>query len=273
VKAGGLARSCAAGRIETLIISDVVGDDLSVIASGPCQASDVTAEQAYEILKHFVGSANVAVCRAVVESLEYIHNLAKADGVHSPLGDHVRNNLIATNAVALEAARLKAEELGYRVMMLGSTNQGNAYDGGRESANLCQQLRKGGGHWCVISGGEPTLVLNPRRPAGSRGGRNQAWALAALDELWRVRGLDLQGIAILAGGTDGEDGPCDVAGAIATQEVLIASRAQVLNPASFLEHNNEYTFFAQAGGHLDTGGGTNTNVCDIRVACIGTEQG
>jgi len=268
VKAGGLARMCKAGRIETLIISDVVGDDLSVIASGPCRASDISAQQAYEILKHFIDDARFEIAREVVESLEHIGNLARTGAVHSPLGNHVRNNLIATNALALDASRLKAEELGYCVVMRGSTNQGDAYEGGRHFANHCQELRKRGGRTCVISGGEPTLVLNPQRSAGSRGGRNQAWALAALDELWQIRELDLEGMAILAGGTDGEDGPCDVAGAIVTPEVLNQARDRNLNPAPFLENNNEYAFFTQVGGHLDTGGGTDTNVYDVRVACI-----
>lgn len=268
VKAGGLARLCTARCIETLIISDVVGDDLSVIASGPCHANTVSAQQAYVILKHFMNAAQESVSPDVHASLEFIHKLAQAGQQHPALGDHVRNNLIATNATALDAAQSKAEQLGYRVVFCGSTNQGEAYSGGRQFANFCHALRNLGGRWCVLSGGEPTLVVNPQRPAGCRGGRNQAWALAALDELWQVRGVDLAGLAILSGGTDGEDGPCDTAGAVATQEVLLAARDQSLTPAAYLEHNNEYNFFTQTGGHLDTPHGTHTNVCDIRVACI-----
>jgi hydroxypyruvate reductase len=268
VKGGGLARACTAGRIETLIISDVVGDDLSLIASGPCQASNVSAQQAHEILKRFIEGATTDVSGAVIDALEFIGKRAGTGKIHPPLGDHIRNNLIATNALALEAAQSRADSLGYRVKMCGARIQGDAYQGGREFAATCQELRQHGGRWCVISGGEPTLVLNPLRPAGCRGGRNQAWALAALDELWKVQNLELHGMAILAGGTDGEDGPCDVAGAVATQEVLTAARDRGLDPNCYMQGNNEYTFFAQAGGHLDTGGGTNTNVGDIHIACI-----
>jgi hydroxypyruvate reductase len=270
-KAGGLARLCNAGRIETLIISDVVGDDLGVIASGPCFASDVTARQAHDCLAHFVGAAQGNVPEGVTKSLQFIFKLADDGAVHPAPGGHVRNNLIATNAVATAAAQKKAEDLKYRVVMFGSTNQGDAYSGGRQFANLCQEFRERGGRWCVISGGEPTLVVNAKRPAGCRGGRNQAFALAALDELWNVRGVDLRGMAILAGGTDGEDGPCDVAGAVVTQEVLTAAHDQQLDLDGYLTNNDEYSFFERSGGHFTTGGGTNTNVADLRVACIDAE--
>ncbi len=267
-KAGGLARLCTAGRVETLIISDVVGDDLGVIASGPCYSSDVTARQAYDWLAHDVDATKGFVATDLSESLDFLGRLASAGATHPPVGKHVRNNLIATNAVAMEAARQKAQVLGYRVVMRGSANQGDAYAGGREFANFCQGLRKQSGRWCVLSGGEPTLAVNPGRPTGCRGGRNQAWALAALDELANVRGLDLAGLAILSGGTDGEDGPCDVAGAVASLEVLAAARAQQLDLRQFLLNNDEYAFFARTGGQLSTGGGTGTNVADLRVACL-----
>jgi glycerate-2-kinase len=78
----------------------------------------------------------------------------------------------------------------------------------------------------------------------------------------------LDGLAILSGGTDGEDGPCDVAGAVVTSEVAALARRRRLRPSDFIDLNDEYTFFGQAGGHLDTGGGTHTNVGDLRVACI-----
>jgi hydroxypyruvate reductase len=253
-KAGGLARVCTAGRIETLIISDVVGDDVSVIASGPCHANNTTAEDALRILTAFLDNSPGRVDRDVLAAREFLLGLTEAGATHAAVGDHVRNNLIATNALAVEAACDKARKLGYQVDSLGSTNTGDAYVGGRQFANYCEDLRALGGRWCVISGGEPTLVLNPNRPAGCRGGRNQAWALAALDELWSVRGFDLTNLAILAGGTDGEDGPCDVAGAIVTEETLEQARRCQLEPADFLDQNNEYAFFNEAGGHLDTGG-------------------
>jgi glycerate-2-kinase len=272
VKAGGLAHLCTAGRIETLIISDVVGDDLSVIASGPCHSSSVSAQQAYDIFKHFIDDAHDDISADLHAAQEVVRQLASDDQQHPALGDHVRNNLIATNGTALAAAEQKADQLGYRVVSRGSANQGDAYSGGRQFANFCQELRELGGRWCVTSGGEPTLAVNPHRPAGCRGGRNQAWALAALDELWQVRGCDLTGLAILSGGTDGEDGPCDVAGAVVTQEVLESARAKTLTPVDYLRHNNEYAFFASTTGHLDTAGHTHTNVSDLRVACIAASR-
>jgi hydroxypyruvate reductase len=200
--------------------------------------------------------------------LEHLQVLADSGKTYQLVGDHVRNNLIAMNALAVDAACDKARELGYQVVSLGSENTGDAYEGGRQVARQCQELRERGGRWCLISGGEPTLVLNPNRAPGCRGGRNQAWALAALDELASIRGTTLDGIAILAGGTDGEDGPCDVAGAVVSAEIRERTRRLALDPRQFLRENNEYRYFQLTGGHLDTGGGTNTNVGDIRVACI-----
>jgi hydroxypyruvate reductase len=267
-KAGGLARCCRAGRIETLLISDVVGDDLGVIASGPCHASQVSAAQAAAVLKHSADRA-ADIPAEVSQALQFLEQLAALGAAHPPLGDHVRNNLVATNAMALEAASEKARELGYRVVDCGSANEGDAYRGGREFANLCQEHRSESSRTCILSGGEPVLALNPCRPPGCRGGRNQAWALAAIDELCHERRIGLAGIAILAGGTDGEDGPCDVAGAVATQEVIEVARELGLHSDDFIRDNNEYAFFERTGGHLDTGGGTDTNVGDIRVACVG----
>jgi glycerate-2-kinase len=155
------------------------------------------------------------------------------------------------------------------VRSLGSANRGEARSEGAALAELCVGLLQEQPYprrrFCVLSGGEPTVRLAvtdlPRR-----GGRNQELALAAIERCW-ARGLD--GIAILSGGTDGEDGPTDAAGAVADAESLGKARAQERHPAPYLDINDSYTFFDAVGGLLKTGP-THTNVMDLRVALVAT---
>jgi hydroxypyruvate reductase len=115
----------------------------------------------------------------------------------------------------------------------------------------------------VLSGGEPIVKLTPTTQS-RKGGRNQEVALAALQHLWHD-GLDR--LAILSGGTDGEDGPTDAAGAVVDEALRQAALKRNLNPAEFLSINNSYPFFEQTGGLLRTGP-THTNVMDLRVAVV-----
>ncbi len=179
----------------------------------------------------------------------------------------VHNHVIGNNATALEAAASKARELGFAVKSLGSNNAGEARAVGRELAELCRRIRDGQGDVappiCVLSGGEPVVKLTPTvQPR--KGGRNQEVALAALQHLWHD-GLDR--IAILSGGTDGEDGPTDAAGAVVDEPLRQFVLAKGLDPAEFLAINNSYSFFEQIGGLILTGP-THTNVMDLRVAVI-----
>ena len=177
------------------------------------------------------------------------------------------NHVIGNNATALEAAASKARELGFAVQSLGSNNAGEAQAVGRELADLCRRIRDGQSDVtppvCVLSGGEPVVKLVPTEQP-SKCGRNQEVALAALQHLWSD-GLDR--IAILSGGTDGEDGPTNAAGAVVDESLRQAARAKGLDPAEFLAVNNSYPFFEQTSGLLLTGP-THTNVMDLRVAVV-----
>jgi hydroxypyruvate reductase len=125
---------------------------------------------------------------------------------------------------------------------------------------MARQMRAAAGPDCLISGGEPVVRLVEASRRG-RGGRNQQLALAALEALWEDGGRD---IAVLSGGTDGEDGPTDAAGAYFDAEVIQAARARGLVPRDFLARNDAYNFFAPLNALLMTGP-TQTNVCDVRV--------
>ncbi len=262
VKGGGLARACQQGRLISLIISDVVGDPLDIIASGPTFPDTSSPQQALEILEKF-HAAPPQVPQAVFDTL----NRAARDWVAAPLvSDEIRNVVIGNNAVALQAAAIKAIELGYEVRSLGSDNQGDANTAGRDLAQRClQELNSTTRSQpvCFLSGGEPVVHLTPTtRPR--KGGRNQQLVLAALIELQQT---DLARTALLSGGTDGEDGPTDAAGAYLDDQVLAQAVAQGLNPQTYLDACDAYTFFAPCNGLIKTGP-THTNVMDLRVALV-----
>jgi hydroxypyruvate reductase len=262
IKGGDLARACRAGKTMTLIISDVVGDPLDVIASGPMVDDTSTPAAALAVLHKFSASPP-SVPEAVFTVLE---SAAKVNARPTPIPASVENHVIGSNAVALAAAAKRAAELGYRVESLGSSNQGDADSEGKNLADQCLALRPrtpASAATCLLSGGEPIVKLNPaNRPR--LGGRNQQLALAALTQLWDD---GMQGIAILSGGTDGEDGPTDAAGACANTRVIGRARELKIEPQPYLEINDAYHFFEQAGGLVKTGP-THTNVMDLRVALV-----
>jgi glycerate-2-kinase len=180
----------------------------------------------------------------------------------------VFNHVIGSNRVALEAAARAAKDLGYAVRSLGSENQGEARDVGVKFAEHCRSIRdrgeSAGSPICVLSGGEPVVKLVPcDRPR--KGGRNQELVLAAVERMWDD---GLRQIAILSGGTDGEDGPTDAAGAVADAALIERARSLGLRTQDFLAINNSYPFFEATGGLLKTGP-THTNVMDLRVGVIG----
>jgi hydroxypyruvate reductase len=274
IKGGGLARACGAGTLITLIISDVLGDPLDVIASGPTVPDTTTPQDAWDILRQFPlsdSSLEQAVC-------DYLrHRMTIRQPSHLPTPRHTRNFIIGNNAVAVDAAGSEAERRGYSHAMVAARQlEGEAESVGRHLARLARQMRETPGPDCLITGGEPTVTLADPSVRGW-GGRNQQLALAALDEL--TRSVDpgsaessLAGIALLAGGTDGEDGPTDAAGALIDGPLAEAVRRTRLDIADYLRRNDAYHFFQQLDGLLKTGP-THTNVCDVRVVVVDRVSG
>ncbi len=264
IKGGGLARRSGAGRTIALVISDVIGDPLDIIASGPTVEDESTPGNALDVLWK-LGDEQEEIPQAV---FEYLQECVESEAAPPTITTTVTNHVIGNNAVAVAAASSRAQELGYAVHSLGSTNAGEANTEGEELAKLCLTIRDENTPLsppaCVISGGEPIVhVVATDKPR--RGGRNQQLVLAALQELWED---GMQDIAILSGGTDGEDGPTDAAGAWADTAILQTAREQRITPAPFLAINDSYTFFETCGGLIKTGP-THTNVMDLRVAVIG----
>ncbi|HEX4147230.1 MAG TPA: DUF4147 domain-containing protein [Pirellulales bacterium] len=257
IKGGGLARACRAGRLFALIISDVPGDPLDVIASGPTVDNRSTARDALAVLARY-GAPELP---AVTTFLQRLADDAAA-AAPTPPSCQVTNLVIGNNALAVDAAGIVAERLGYsHAMVVACEPEGAAESVGEHLAAMARSMLAGSGPNCLISGGEPVVKLVPADRRG-KGGRNQQLVLAA--------GIELDGLAgvfILSGGTDGEDGPTDAAGAWIDAEVLSRAAVAGLDPRVFLERNDAYHFFEPLGALIKTGP-THTNVCDVRVVLV-----
>lgn len=262
VKCGGLARRCGAGQLVTLLISDVLGDRLDIIASGPTVVSQATATDALQVLDKLRLTHEPTV-RGVVDYLR--QRSANKNMGELPVPSracHSPHYVLGNNAAAVDAAGVEAERLGYSHAMTSATKaEGAAEDVGRHLARMALRMRDEPGPDCLISGGEPTVTLVEPSQRG-RGGRNQQLCLAALETLG-----DCHDIAFLSAGTDGEDGPTDAAGAVVTQETVQSSTSKKLKPHDYLMRNDAYTFFEETCGLFLTGP-THTNVCDLRVIAV-----
>jgi hydroxypyruvate reductase len=268
IKGGGLARACRAGRLVTLIVSDVLGDPLDAIASGPTVPDTSTPEAALEVLERFhareagISARVFAFLKRGQDSFPAIlgPNVSPAREEKSPDPFFI----IGNNATAVDAAGREAERLGYAPAMASDRqSEGPAEKVGRHLAEMALRMRDGPGPDCLVSGGEPVVMLVDAARRGL-GGRNQQLVLAALE---RLADDGAAGIVLLSGGTDGEDGPTDAAGAFLDAEVLAAAKQRGLDPADFLARNDAYRFFEPLGALIKTGP-THTNVCDLRVVVV-----
>jgi len=299
IKGGGLARACRAGRLVSLIISDVPGDPLDTIASGPTVTDDrSTPAAALEVLERYDARR-----RGVGEGVFEFLAARRAAPPLPPPQIEVSNHIIGNNATAVDAAGMEAERLGYNHAMLSSREpEGLADEVGRHLAAMALRMRgdadratdppstaastdsapgssaaptgsvtpaQAAAINCLITGGEPVVQLVDSSRRGL-GGRNQQLALAALKHLAEHGGG--RAVALLSGGTDGEDGPTDAAGAVVDETLMTAAEEQGLKPDDFLARNDAYHFFEPLDGLIKTGP-TNTNVCDLRVVVVDRSRG
>lgn len=277
IKGGGLAQACRAGRLIALIISDIVGDPLDMIASGPTVECVTPPTEALAILDRYdAREANIS--SAVFAYLQSGNATpAVADEKAKRSVCDVTNVIIANNAVALDAAGLKAVDLGYAHVAHGAAeHEGEASEVGQHLAAMAIKMARHDGPDCLVTGGEPIVTLVDEAERGL-GGRNMQLALSAGQHL--LTHAESTGdasianeICVLSGGTDGEDGPTDAAGAFIDGEMLAQARAQGLDVANLLRRNDAYHFFQPLDGLLMTGP-TNTNVGDLRVAVVARVQG
>ncbi len=256
IKGGRLAAAAYPAKLVTLLISDVPGDDPSIIASGPSVADASSFAQAREILRRY----SIDAPRAAIEVLERALHETPKPGDPRLAGNEVR--IIATARQSLEAAARLARARGMTPLILGDAIEGEARDAGAQHARIALDAAQGQGPVnapCVLlSGGETTVTLR----GGGRGGRNSEYLLALA--------IALQGhpnIYALAGDTDGIDGSETNAGALITPDTLQRAAAAGLDPRDMLERNDSYSLFEQIGDLVVTGP-TLTNVNDFRAILI-----
>ena len=267
IKGGRLADYIFPAKCITLILSDVNGDRLDSIASG-MTVPDTTSYQ---------NVSNIVESYRLIDKLpEPVQNVIKkgSEGLISDTPDGksealsvVTNILIGNNISALRASAVEAKKLGYNTRILTSQLSGEAREIAKIFSSIAKDIKAGKLKeelpLCIITGGETTVTLT----GNGKGGRNQEMVLSFLNEMYPYPGM-ADKVLFFSGGTDGNDGPTDAAGAIFTADLLNRCIEKKLNPGYYLKNNDSYNFFKQIDGLIITGP-TNTNVCDIQILLIG----
>ena len=253
VKGGNLARLAAPAHLATLILSDVVGDPLDVIASGPTVPDPTSFEETYDILRRYQITTPKITSMLQRRQADIIETPKPGDSIFKD----VHNMIIGSNRQAAQAAILHAQEEGFNTLLLTTYLQGEACQAGKFLGAIARQLATTdhpiSKPACIVVGGETTVTLK----GDGLGGRNTELALSAVEE---IDGLDNTILVTLA--TDGGDGPTDAAGAVITGKTLARALQLGLTPADFLARNDSYHFFEPLGDLLKPGP-TQTNVNDL----------
>jgi len=249
-KGGQLARAASPAPVLALILSDVIGDPLDVIASGPTAPDPTTFADALEVLaRRGVLDRVPASVRSRLEA----GRRGEVEETPKPgdrLFERVSNRIIGNNAIVVEAAADRARALGYEPHVLTRELQGEARE---VAADLVERARRVHPPACLIAGGETTVTVRGR----GRGGRCQEFALAAA---LAVR--PGESLVVLAAGTDGTDGPTDAAGALIDGSTAGRGRAAGLDARRALDDNDSQTYL-RTSGDLVMSGPTNTNLLDL----------
>jgi hydroxypyruvate reductase len=259
IKGGQLARLASPARVESLMLSDVIGDNLDVIGSGPTAPDGSTFTGALGLLDRY--GIRERVPASVRERIEQgargaIPETPKPD---DPVFARVRNTIVGSNHLALAAAASRARALGYRTLVLSSEIQGEAREIARMHAAIASEIARTGHPMkppaCIVTGGETTVTIR----GDGLGGRAQEFALAAALD---IAGLD--NVVVFIAGTDGTDGPTDAAGAVADGQTL----GRKPDARRYLDRNDSYHYFEALGDLVKTGP-TNTNVMDTCIVLVG----
>lgn len=260
IKGGQLAYAAAPAAMLTLVVSDVIGDPLDVIASGPTVPDPTSYRDALAVLRSYklLNQCPESVIRHLTDGE---HGRIPETPKPGELLPNCRTRIIAGNSLALQAARQEAEALGYQCQIYDSRLNGEARLAAEQLARTA--IQRGKPSSCLLAGGETTVTLK----GSGMGGRNQEFALAAA----RVISGE-EGLVILAAGTDGTDGPTDAAGAIVDGDSIRRGQCSGLNATDCLRDNNSYPFHKASGDLLVTGP-TRTNVMDIYLALLASEDG
>ncbi|MCJ7705686.1 MAG: glycerate kinase [Desulfobacterales bacterium] len=262
MKGGWLARWAFPSTVITFILSDVVGDPLDVIASGPTVPDTSTFQESWEILKRY-GLIN-EIASSIRNHLQAGREgkIKETPKAGESVFEKVHNMIIGSNIVALRAAEKEFSLAGFNTIILSSSIVGETREAARFHGAIAREVVSTGKPIdrpaCILSGGETTVTIR----GSGLGGRNQEFALAGAFEI-----SGLEKTVLLSGGTDGTDGPTDAAGAMADHTTITRARQMGLDSVKFLENNDSYHFFEKLGDLLITGP-TRTNVMDVRILLV-----
>lgn len=252
LKGGGLARMAAPAQVVSLILSDVVGNSLETIASGPTVPDPTTAEDALAVLERYKLGKHTAP--SIIKALKQRKNSPESD---KNLFSRIHNIVIGSNMTAAQAALKQAEEEGFHPYLLRTDLQGEARDAARDLSIHLRWAWKMGDPVprpaCIVAGGETTVTIQ----GNGRGGRNTELALASVSEL-----ADFPDVMLITLATDGEDGDTDSAGAVVTGDTWRQGMALDMNATEFLNRNDSYSYFNRLDDLLKPGP-TGTNVNDL----------
>lgn len=256
---GGQLMQYTRARVIALLLSDVPGDDLSVIASGLTVPDETTFGDAWHIIEKYALAESIPACikNRLLNGMR--GSIPETPKPGDPAFLNVYNFLVASNQNALDAAAQKAQSLGYATTILSPMLTGDAEI---QAATFISRLKneKHDSPLCLLWGGETTVTVK----GTGKGGRNQHLALAALCEIRDRMWLQNHRVTILSGGTDGTDGPTTAAGAVIDADIFNQADKLSLNPEVYLHNNDAYHFFEKTGGLIITGP-TQTNVMDIII--------
>lgn len=261
-KGGQMARAAYPATVVNLMLSDVVGDRMDVIASGPFVPDGSTFEDVSKIFeKYDLKDIPAAIDRHVRAGLA--GEIPETPKAGEKIFDRIHNMIVGSNIMALEEAQRAAAGFGYKTLILSSMVQGETRDVARVHSAIAGESLKTGHPIappaCVLSGGETTVTIR----GGGLGGRNQEFCLSAAIDMAMLPPR----VVILSGGTDGDDGPTDAAGAIVDPWTVKRGKDAGLEAASYLADNDAYHFFEKTNDLLMTGP-TNTNVMDVRLMLL-----
>ena len=263
IKGGRLAEMAYPARVVSLILSDVAGDRLDIIASGPTVADPSTFMEAISVISKFdiIKKVPVKIIETLLKGDKGL--IPETPGNENPVFGNVSNIIVGNNIMAISTAQKKAESLGYKTHVVPWPVIGEAKTAGSELAKKAMGLhdatRKSENRKiCMISGGETTVKVK----GSGKGGRNMELALAFAKSIEGIKG-----ISILSAGTDGTDGPTDAAGAFADSTTIGRALKKGINPDLYFDNNDTYTFFKELNDLFITGP-TGTNVMDLQIILI-----
>ncbi len=257
IKGGKLAQLAYPAQLIALILSDVIGDALEDIASGPTAPDPTQFADCWEILRKYRLEAKIPIAVRDILECGAQGKIGETLKAGNDVFTRVQNVIVGSNRLATAAAKSRAENLGYRSEILSNEIAGESRDVARRHAAILKRAITEPAQLpaCIISGGETTVTVS----GDGRGGRNQEFALSAAIEI-----AGIEKVAVLSAGTDGIDGPTDAAGALVDGDTVSRGQSHGYDAAQFLARNNAYPYLHATGDLLLTGP-TQTNVMDIQV--------